>query len=52
MQEFSVKNNPSGLTVHINGVPQAELIPQENITVVAQALNKLVDKHFGNKQTK
>ena len=49
MQEITIKNNPSGLKMFINGVPQIELIPKEQLGLVANALEKQIDKHFADK---
>ena len=50
MQEINIKNNPSGLKIFINGVPQIELIPKEKLGVVINALEKQIDKHFADKR--
>jgi hypothetical protein len=49
MQEINIKNNPSGLKLFINGVPQIELIPKEKLDVVINTLEKQIDIHFADK---
>ena len=48
MQEINIKNNPSGLKLFINGVPQIELIPKDQLGLVINTLEKQIDKHFAD----
>lgn len=49
MQEVKVAKDLSGLKIFINGIPQLELITQDQLTVMVNALEKQIDKHFENK---
>lgn len=45
MQEITVKNNQTELKVFINGVPQIELIPKDQLELIAKALEEQVYEH-------
>ncbi len=44
MKAIDINNNPSGLKIFINGIPQIELIPEEKMDLVVNALEKQIDK--------
>jgi hypothetical protein len=46
MQEVNIKNNPLGLEIVINGVPDIKLIPQDQLSVYIAALENQINKHF------
>ena len=46
MQEVKIIDNPLGLKVITNGVPDIHLIPEEQSSVIIAALENQIEKHY------
>lgn len=49
MKELKVKNNETGLSVYINGIPNLKLIPKKDEEILISSLEVKMTEYFKNR---